>query len=112
MPCIIQHVTRLDELALIANEQVANQPDIYLAHPRPSVLKDYFDPKLRKTVPVLRKFRQVKSALALKLRTYRGCNAYVSAIAALICPTMASVGTEQRCVMCAHQADTPTAAAP
>jgi hypothetical protein len=31
-----------------------------LQHPRPSVLKDYFDPRLRKLVDVPRKLKQVK----------------------------------------------------
>jgi len=35
------------------------QPDLFVRHPRPPMLKDYFDPKLRKIIPVIRRLRQV-----------------------------------------------------
>lgn len=59
VPCIIQTVNHPEELAVVA-PQVALNPAFYLQDPRPSMLKDYFDPQLRKLFPVLRKSRQVK----------------------------------------------------
>lgn len=58
-PCIIQHVNHPEELAVVSQPIAAN-PALYLGHPRPSMLKDYFDPQLRKLVPVWRKSRQIK----------------------------------------------------
>jgi len=59
VPCIVQHVNIPEELAVVS-QPIAENPAAYLGHPRPSMLKDYFDPQLRKLVPVWRKARQVK----------------------------------------------------
>jgi len=58
-PCVIEHVSSRDELDLVAASAVRSDPDLYLKHPRPMMLKDYFNPKLRKAVPVHRRLRQV-----------------------------------------------------
>lgn len=58
-PCIIQHVSSREELELVASSDVLRDPDRYLEHPRPSMLRDYFDPKLRKIIPTHRRMRQV-----------------------------------------------------
>jgi hypothetical protein len=58
-PCIIQHVSQREELKAIGSSDLHRNPDLYLSHPRPSVLRDYFDPKLRKVVAVHRRLRQV-----------------------------------------------------
>ena len=58
-PCVIQHVSSRDELDLVAASAVRSDPDLYLKHPRPMMLKDYFNPKLHKVVPVHRRLRQV-----------------------------------------------------
>jgi hypothetical protein len=60
VPCIVQRVSRREELMVIASEDVRGQPDIFLSASRPPVLKDYFDPALRKLVQVPRKVRQVR----------------------------------------------------
>ena len=60
IPCLVQRVTRRDELELVASGDLANNPDRYLKVARPSMLRDYFDPALRKTVPVYRKNRAVR----------------------------------------------------
>jgi hypothetical protein len=57
-PCLIQRVSRPDELAIM-NEELANHQDRYFKDPRPPVLKDYLDPLLRKLVAVPRKYRQI-----------------------------------------------------
>jgi hypothetical protein len=47
-PCIVQTVTRVEELRLVATRSVAEDPAFYFASKRPPILKDFFDPKLRK----------------------------------------------------------------
>jgi hypothetical protein len=61
-PCVIQRVTRREDLNVVAgmNCPLAQNPDTYLKEPRPPVLKDYFDPKLRKVVRLAPKARQIR----------------------------------------------------
>ena len=59
VPCIIQYVSSREELDVVASGDLADHPDLYLRNPRPSMLKDYFDPKLRKIIPIHRRVRQV-----------------------------------------------------
>ena len=58
-PCIVQHVSSRHELELVASSRVRRDPDRYLKSPRPSMLKDYFNPKLSIVLPVHRRVRQV-----------------------------------------------------
>ncbi len=60
VPCAVQKVTRREELEVVGPEGVRMYPDRYLTAPRPSMLKDYFDPLLRKIVPLPRKNHAVK----------------------------------------------------
>jgi len=59
VPCIVQHLSSRDELDLVGPSEVRHDPDFYLKHPRPSMLKDYFHPKLHKVMPVRRRLRQI-----------------------------------------------------
>jgi hypothetical protein len=59
VPCIVQHASSREELALVASSQVRRQPDLYLKHPRPPILRDYLDPRLHTLVEVERRVRQV-----------------------------------------------------
>lgn len=59
-PCLVQRVTRPEELPLIASGDLAQQPQNYLAVPRPPMLKDYFDARLRLVLPVPSKNRMVR----------------------------------------------------
>jgi hypothetical protein len=59
VPCIIQHCASRDEVDAVAAAEVRKNPDVYLKHPRPSMLKDYFDPALHIVMPVYRRLRQV-----------------------------------------------------
>jgi hypothetical protein len=59
-PCLIQRVSREDELELTGVDDLKAHADRYLKDSRPAVLKDYFDPRLRKIVPVARKQRVVQ----------------------------------------------------
>ena len=60
VPCIVQRVSRRDELEVVAPGDLSAKPDYYLKDPRPPLLKDYFDPALRSILRVPRKHRQVK----------------------------------------------------
>lgn len=60
VPCIVQHPSTRDELEMVASSEVRRDPDLYLKQRRPSMLKDYFNPKLRKVMPAHRQLRQVK----------------------------------------------------
>jgi len=51
--CIVEDVTRKDELKVAADEDVAADPEFYFAAKRPPLLKDFFDPRLAKVLPVL-----------------------------------------------------------
>jgi len=59
VPCIIQRASSRDEVDAVAATEVRKNPDLYLKHPRPSMLKDYFDPALHLVMPVYRRLRQV-----------------------------------------------------
>lgn len=60
VPCIVQHVSTCDELEMVASHEVRRDPERFLKDPRPSMLRDYFNPKLRKVMPAHRQVRQVK----------------------------------------------------
>jgi len=66
VPCVVQHVSRREELAVIAAGDVAQNADPYLKAVRPPLLKDYFDSRLRKEVNVARRLRQVKIAFGVE----------------------------------------------
>lgn len=51
--CIIEDVTRKDELKLTADADVAADPEFYFASKRPPLLRDFFDPRLSRTLPML-----------------------------------------------------------
>jgi hypothetical protein len=59
-PCVVQHVATRDELEVVASSKVRSDPDLFLRHPRPPMLRDYFNPKLRKVMPAYRQLRQLK----------------------------------------------------
>jgi hypothetical protein len=60
VPCIVQHVSSRDELTALACTAVTDSPNFYLQEPRPMMLKDYFEPRLRKVMPVHRRLRQIR----------------------------------------------------
>ena len=65
-PCIVQHVGSRDELDVVGTRVVRRDPDLYLKHPRPSMLKDYFDRRLYKVMSVRRRLRQVTVRFEVK----------------------------------------------
>ena len=52
--CVVERVTRKDELRLTANAEVLVDPEFYFAGKRPPVLRDYFDPRIAKPLKVKR----------------------------------------------------------
>jgi len=59
VPCIVQHVSSRDELDLVASAKVRRDPDLYLKNPRPPMLRDYFNPRLRRVTPARRQVREI-----------------------------------------------------
>lgn len=49
-PCIITPVATNDELELIAKSSVVRNPEFFFKSHRPPILKDYFDPQIRKSL--------------------------------------------------------------
>lgn len=49
-PCIITPAATQDELEVIAKSTVARNPEFYFKSHRPPLLKDYFDPNIRKSL--------------------------------------------------------------
>lgn len=59
-PCIIQTVRSRDELDLVAKAIVANDPGYFFNAPRPPLLKDFADPRIRKILPVRKVSRVIE----------------------------------------------------
>jgi hypothetical protein len=59
-PCIVQTVTRLDELNLVAGRNVRQAPAFYFKAARPPLLKDFLDPKLRKMLRIPRLLQTIE----------------------------------------------------
>jgi hypothetical protein len=59
-PCLVQIVTRRDELPVVASGDFAASPDRYLLATRPPMLRDYFDDGLRVIHQQPRNDRMVK----------------------------------------------------
>lgn len=51
--CVVEDVTRKDELKMTVDEDVAEDPEFYFASRRPPLLKDFFDSRLAKPLAVL-----------------------------------------------------------
>lgn len=52
-PCVVTEVTRKDELKVAASDEVCADPEFYFAAARPPLLRDFFDPRLARVLPVL-----------------------------------------------------------
>jgi hypothetical protein len=59
-PCIIQTVTRLDELDMTAKGTVVEDPDFYFNTARPPLLKDFFDPQICKVLRIYKRVRTIE----------------------------------------------------
>ncbi|MFN0088518.1 MAG: hypothetical protein ACKVX9_24220 [Blastocatellia bacterium] len=59
VPCIIEHASSHEEMEVVVSSEVRANPSLYLKHPRPPMLVDYFNPRLRKVMPVHRVLRHI-----------------------------------------------------
>lgn len=59
-PCIIETVTRRDELDVVAKDDICENPAFYLKAARPPLLKDFFDAKIRKVLKIEKSVRVVE----------------------------------------------------
>jgi len=67
-PAVVQTVTRRDELQLVAPATVVDEPAFFFASKRPPLLKDFFDPKIRKVFPVKRMEKMIE--VSFEIREY------------------------------------------
>ena len=65
-PCIIQTVTRTDELNLVASREVTESPAHYFKAARPPLLKDFFDLRIRKVFQLPRILRMVEVSFEVR----------------------------------------------
>ncbi len=65
-PCVIQKITREDELDTLAPGAVRRNRDFYLKNPRPPVIKDYFNPQLSRVVSVGLTTRHVRVSYSIE----------------------------------------------
>ena len=59
-PCVVQDVTRREELKVVGGGRLRRDPDRYLSGPRPPMLRDFFDPALSRRVRLVKKTRHVR----------------------------------------------------
>jgi hypothetical protein len=59
-PCVIRTVTRMDELQVAADREITDDAGFYFDAPRPPLLKDFFDPKIRKLFSVHKMERMIE----------------------------------------------------
>jgi hypothetical protein len=67
-PCVIQTVTRRDELDIIAKPIVARDPGYFFNAPRPPLLKDFWNPRISKLLQIKRVRRTIE--LSFEIRDY------------------------------------------
>lgn len=66
VPCIIQAVTAVDELEMIANPDFVRSAQAFLEMPRPPMLCDFFDPALTRRIQMTRRIRQVRLSFGIE----------------------------------------------
>jgi len=65
-PCVIQTATRSDEVSIAVKSAVAEDPGFYFESARPPLLKDFFDPRIRKLMQTRRRVRQIEVHFDIK----------------------------------------------
>ena len=66
-PCIVEEVTRKDELKITASENVCEDPEFYFASKRPPMFKDFFDPRFAKPLKML----PIETSIEVELKVTR-----------------------------------------
>lgn len=64
--CVIEDVTRKDELRLTATSDIMDDPEFYFAAKRPPLLRDFFDPRIAKSLKVRRIDSQVEVEIKVR----------------------------------------------
>lgn len=67
--CVVELVTRKDELRLTAAEAVSADPEFYFAAKRPPLLRDYFDPRIAKPLKAKRTESIVEVEIVVRCST-------------------------------------------
>lgn len=67
-PCIVETVTRTDELRIAASETVSDAPAFYFRAARPPMLRDFFDPRLVKRLAMRRSETMIE--IEFKMRSW------------------------------------------
>ncbi len=65
-PCVVQTVTRADELRMVAARAVADDPAFYFVAKRPPLLKDFLDPRIRRVFNVQRAVNVIEVSIEVK----------------------------------------------
>lgn len=65
-PCVVQTATRVDELQAVLKSQVADDAEFYFESARPPLLRDFFDPRLRKLIAVRSRTRHIEVNFEIK----------------------------------------------
>lgn len=65
-PCVITTITRKDELDIIGKSNVCEDPDFYFGQRRPPLLKDFFDPRISKLLPVHKLVRMIEMTFEVR----------------------------------------------
>jgi hypothetical protein len=65
-PCVVQEVTRREELKVVGGGRLRREPDRYLSGPRPPMLRDFFDPLISRRVRLVKKTRHVRVSFTVE----------------------------------------------
>jgi hypothetical protein len=65
-PCIVQTAHTVDELELTVKSRVAEDASYFFESARPPLLRDFFDPRLCKLMPIRKRRRQIELNFEIK----------------------------------------------
>ncbi len=65
-PCIVETVSRGDELSVVASEEICDNPGFYFKAPRPPVLKDFFNPNVSQRLHIRKCFKIVEVSFEVR----------------------------------------------
>lgn len=63
VPCVIQQATHVEDLQIVAGRRVAAEAEFFLESARPPMLMDFFNPRLRKVLPVRRPVQRIEVSI-------------------------------------------------
>lgn len=65
-PCIVQTASRIDDLQISVRSRVAEEPEFFFESARPPLLRDFFDPRIRRLLPIGARVRQIEVNFEIK----------------------------------------------